>query len=186
MKVLQTRYGGCHFRSRLEARWAVFFDKIGVRWEHEPEGFELSNGELYLPDFRFPEYDAWGEVKPEGGDFKKLERLCFDSNKPGVKLEGQPHLGPYDLIEPDSRGIYTDCFFWTGKEEGRFYVSTGFDRRSITGYDAELFTPGVGRAVIAALCERFESRRLPRKLEEMAKTAAALRLPPRRIFKRRR
>lgn len=29
---IQTRYAGCLFRSRLEARWAVFFDHLGIRW----------------------------------------------------------------------------------------------------------------------------------------------------------
>ena len=51
MKAIQTEYKGYLFRSRLEARWAVFFDACGVRWEYEPEGYRLSNGQMYLPDF---------------------------------------------------------------------------------------------------------------------------------------
>jgi hypothetical protein len=35
------RYNGYRFRSRLEARWAVFFDELGVAYRYEPEGFEL-------------------------------------------------------------------------------------------------------------------------------------------------
>ena len=30
-------------RSRLEARWAVFFDTAGIAWQYEPEGFDLTN-----------------------------------------------------------------------------------------------------------------------------------------------
>ena len=30
MKIIETKYRGYHFRSRLEARWAVFFDEIGL------------------------------------------------------------------------------------------------------------------------------------------------------------
>lgn len=30
IQAIQTRYAGHHFRSRLEARWAVFFDYLGV------------------------------------------------------------------------------------------------------------------------------------------------------------
>ena len=41
MKPIETEYAGCRFRSRLEARWAVFFDALGVRWEHEPQGFDI-------------------------------------------------------------------------------------------------------------------------------------------------
>ncbi len=50
-RAIVTSYGGRYFRSRLEARWAVFFDAAGVAWEYEPEGFELPSG-LCLPDFR--------------------------------------------------------------------------------------------------------------------------------------
>jgi hypothetical protein len=30
MKAIETRYAGCLFRSRLEARWAVLFDHLGI------------------------------------------------------------------------------------------------------------------------------------------------------------
>lgn len=68
---IQTYYNGYHFRSRLEARWAVFFDKANIKYEYEPEGFEtdtdhlyLSKNEKYLPDFYLPEYEFYVEVKP--------------------------------------------------------------------------------------------------------------------------
>lgn len=51
IKAIPTEYKGYRFRSRLEARWAVFFDACGVEWEYEPEGFDLGNGTYYLPDF---------------------------------------------------------------------------------------------------------------------------------------
>ncbi len=51
LKAIQTEYKGYRFRSRLEARWAVFFDTLGVKWEYEPEGYDLGNGIYYLPDF---------------------------------------------------------------------------------------------------------------------------------------
>ena len=50
-RAIETRYKGYRFRSRLEARWAVFFDALGLKWEYEPEGFELPSGR-YLPDFK--------------------------------------------------------------------------------------------------------------------------------------
>lgn len=69
IKAIQTEYKGYLFRSRLEARWAVFFDACNLKWEYEPEGFELPNGQLYLPDFllhgcagRCPD-DLYVEVK---------------------------------------------------------------------------------------------------------------------------
>lgn len=64
IKAIETVYNGYRFRSRLEARWAVFFDAAGIEYEYEPEGFELDDGTKYLPDFYFPQYDWYGEVKP--------------------------------------------------------------------------------------------------------------------------
>jgi hypothetical protein len=52
IKPIETVYDGYRFRSRLEARWAVFFDSLGVKYEYEPEGFELPGLGGYLPDFR--------------------------------------------------------------------------------------------------------------------------------------
>ena len=47
-KAVQTEYKGYLFRSRLEARWAVFFDTLGIQWEYEPEGIVLSDGIICL------------------------------------------------------------------------------------------------------------------------------------------
>ena len=63
MKAIQTEYKGYLFRSRLEARWAVFFDACGVRWEYEPEGYDLGDGIYYLPDFLLHGVDG-----RDGGD----------------------------------------------------------------------------------------------------------------------
>ena len=43
LKAIQTEYKGYRFRSRLEARWAVLLDELGVKWEYEPEGYDLGN-----------------------------------------------------------------------------------------------------------------------------------------------
>ena len=32
IKAIETSYKGYLFRSRLEARWAVFFDALGLVW----------------------------------------------------------------------------------------------------------------------------------------------------------
>ena len=37
IKPIETVYNGYRFRSRLEARWAVFFDAAGIEYEYEPE-----------------------------------------------------------------------------------------------------------------------------------------------------
>jgi hypothetical protein len=54
LTAIPTRYGGVQFRSRLEARWAAFFDLAGWRWQYEP--IDLAG---WIPDFRGPECQ-WG------------------------------------------------------------------------------------------------------------------------------
>lgn len=66
IKPIQTFYKGYHFRSRLEARYAVFFDALGWEWLYEDEGYWL--GETlgnYLPDFFLPKFKLFVEVKGE-------------------------------------------------------------------------------------------------------------------------
>lgn len=64
MKAIETTYAGCRFRSRLEARWAVFMDTMHIPWQYEAEGFLLDHDKPYLPDFYLPNTDTWVEVKP--------------------------------------------------------------------------------------------------------------------------
>lgn len=60
MKSIPTTYAGVNFRSRLEARWAAFFDLAGWPWEYEP--FDLDG---WIPDFRLiGKKPALIEVKP--------------------------------------------------------------------------------------------------------------------------
>ena len=81
VKAIETTYAGCRFRSRLEARWAVFFDALGVEWQYEPERVEV-HGRLtlkeesyeYLPDFWLPKRRLWVEVK---GSWTESQCLWF-------------------------------------------------------------------------------------------------------------
>jgi len=57
IKPIETEYNGYRFRSRLEARWAVFFDAAGIEYQYEPEGFDLGGGYYYLPDFFLPQIE---------------------------------------------------------------------------------------------------------------------------------
>jgi hypothetical protein len=75
IQAIETFYSGCLFRSRLEARWAVFFDTAEIRWEYEPQGY-LCDGKPYLPDFFLPDAGTWIEVK---GDENALDRSLMRS-----------------------------------------------------------------------------------------------------------
>jgi hypothetical protein len=90
IRAIETNYKGYAFRSRLEARWAVFFDTLGIEWKYEYQGFEReivdewddtgtiikSHKERYLPDFYLPNYGGHGshlyvEVKGDPKAFKR-------------------------------------------------------------------------------------------------------------------
>ena len=76
IKAIETSYNGYRMRSRIEARWAVFYDALGVDWRYEPEGYNL-NGVYYLPDFYLPEY-GFIEIKgahPTKDEIIKCELL---------------------------------------------------------------------------------------------------------------
>lgn len=101
--AIQTRYRGYRFRSRLEARWAVFFDALGIPWEYEKQGYVLQSGECYLPDFWLPGSDdcpprMWLEVKGEmPGEYwlptepeEKMVQLCKITRRCGVVAFGLP------------------------------------------------------------------------------------------------
>lgn len=82
-KAIETKYDGYKFRSRLEARWAVFFNTLGIPYEYEKEGYDLE-GTWYLPDFWLPEQDCWVEVKgqrPTEEEFKKAKDLALYTDK---------------------------------------------------------------------------------------------------------
>lgn len=60
MRPKPTLYNGRHFRSRLEAQWAAFFDQLGWSWEYEPTRY-ATNG--WLPDFVVEDHFVF-EIKP--------------------------------------------------------------------------------------------------------------------------
>jgi hypothetical protein len=73
IKPIETRYAGCLFRSRTEARWAVFFDALRLEWEYEKEGYPLKFG-WYLPDFYLPLIGVFFEVK---GQRPTTDEICL-------------------------------------------------------------------------------------------------------------
>lgn len=74
IRPIDTLHNGYRFRSRLEARWAVFFDHCREQYIYEHEGFRLPSGP-YLPDFFFPVRHGFIEVKPAN---QLLPTRCFE------------------------------------------------------------------------------------------------------------
>ena len=72
MRPIETKYKGCRFRSRLEARWAVFFDALGIKWWYEPEGFMMRfDYEAFALDWDMSEEGLLEEGIPQ--TFKHLD-----------------------------------------------------------------------------------------------------------------
>jgi hypothetical protein len=107
IKPIETSYRGYRFRSRLEARYAVYFDAIGIWWEYEKEGYDLG-GSRYLPDFWLPEVNMWAEVKPSaftGEELMKVERLSLFTDASVVLLVGPPAPHSYWCIRASTEPV---------------------------------------------------------------------------------
>ena len=110
IKSLPSYWGGTTFRSRVEARWAVFFDRIKMRWEYEPEGYELGDGTWYLPDFWLPDMSTWAEVKPDDGptdeERSRVTMLVRGTGHNCLVLNGAPWPRMYEFCVLDDLGTY--------------------------------------------------------------------------------
>ncbi len=157
IKAIPTKYGGCHFRSRLEARWAVFFDRLDIAWEYEKEGYELGDMGRYLPDFWFPKQKAWGEVKP---DYLSIEDRISSGLKAGalssatdrafIFLEGLPKNKPYQMCYLDEDGnVHSEYICFHIHSSGNFYILSTGNPECVAWDDVE-------RAACAAKSARFE------------------------------
>ncbi len=94
IKAIETVYDGHLFRSRLEARWAVFFKSVGLKYEYELEGYDLGDGVKYLPDFYLPDLKLHVEVKPNRDlshkDIEKIVRFSADHDNQLLLIVGTP------------------------------------------------------------------------------------------------
>lgn len=102
--AIETRYKGFRFRSRTEARWAVFFDALGVKWDYERDGYDLGEGSLYLPDFWLFDSQCYAEVKGQEFTVKEVNLcrvLALKSSYPVVMLPGVPEARAYQAEMPN-------------------------------------------------------------------------------------
>lgn len=114
MKAIPTIYRGVNFRSRLEARWAAFFDIAKFQWVYEP--IDLDG---WAPDFSLKTSlgIVYVEVKPvdiEPQDYSQFEKVQPHINSHMVLLCGvHPHAAsvafnvPGKVITPDWRDAHT-------------------------------------------------------------------------------
>lgn len=92
MKAINTRYANRFFRSRVEARWAVLWDALGIPWRYEVEGYELPSGR-YLPDFVLSTFHIFVEIKgtfPTAEECQKCAELAVATNRVVLLAAGEP------------------------------------------------------------------------------------------------
>lgn len=177
IKAIETRYKGYRFRSRLEARWAVFFDALNISWEYEPEGYKLPSG-YYLPDFQ-AEWPClfkgeqgehyWCEIKPvplTERERSLCEQLVVATGRACLLLVGAPAPCIYTAIcpETDDQGeiddqggsISFDVLLWS-KHQRLWWQPSYEDEQMYTHEDRAYMD-----AVFAARAARFEHGETPR------------------------
>ena len=129
---IETRYKEILFRSRIEARWALFYDKIKVSWQYEAEGYDL-NGTKYLPDFWMPQQDCFIEIKGAYPTIKeqcKVSLLSQLSGKQAFIFGPLPTIARYGMIGPSDGEWDSLAFFPKGAgDSGYLWCSNNF-----TGY----------------------------------------------------
>lgn len=176
LKAIETEYKGYRFRSRLEARWAVFFETIGYRWEYEPEGFELPSGR-YLPDF-FVEEGGYFEVKPSLASIDEyswtrlleFEKALESKGEQLHILDGSPDFIPYfrpswarDERDKHALDRWARCgdIMWRYKEDGFWFWAQSMGSADELNWfeeycsDKPFAEHRYPRAVRAARAERF-------------------------------
>ncbi len=114
-KSIPTKYSGHTFRSRLEARVAVFFDVLNLSWEYEPEGYDLPINGWYLPDFLLKKneklkHDIWVECKgkePTIEEDNKLNELaCTTGILGGFFISSETFTRNYHTLTKYPEKIY--------------------------------------------------------------------------------
>lgn len=116
IKAIETQYRGYNFRSRLEARWAVFFDALHIKWEYEVEGFDLGEFGWYLPDFWLPDLEFFVEIKPEMPGMDQWGKYeLFTAMRRIILIGGSPweyqtyDFGDGEMTECADLGVWGQC-----------------------------------------------------------------------------
>lgn len=123
VNAIETPYKGILFRSRLEAKWAVFMDELNVIWEYEIDGFENDNGKRYLPDFYLPRLNCFVEIKPRKpteDEYEKCWLAVEATGKDLFVLWGLPQ-DPWEISQDDRHGCFGMFRQNVAPQESEFY-----------------------------------------------------------------
>lgn len=88
IKAQEDWYNGIKFRSKLESKTAQALDNLGIAYQYEPNGYKLSNGMWYRPDFWLPDAKQFIECKGvmKETDTAKIIGLVSDTSHSVIVL----------------------------------------------------------------------------------------------------
>lgn len=119
MRSIPALYKNQQFASRTEARYAYFWDILGVPWSYEPEVLLLEGDPpiTYIPDFHLTDWRAWVEIKGEVVSdaaglliIEKCRRLAIQSGRPVILCFSDPYDPKCAVFFKDR--MYSNCR-WT-------------------------------------------------------------------------
>lgn len=169
LRAIETTYQDYAFRSRLEARWAVFLSALGLSWTYEAEGYDLGAAGYYLPDFWLPAIGCWLEIKgrpPTHGEIRKALALSTQAGYPVIILHGE--IDPRMVGGIATIQYFPDGYIWAGCDCGWVDIVDIHALNRIHCPACKLSrrfrsdTPALRTAYIAARSARFEYGETPR------------------------
>jgi hypothetical protein len=132
---IPTTYSGVNFRSRLEARYAAFFNLVGWEWEYEP--LDLKG---WIPDFqvkfacdRCSGHCLLAEVKP----YHSIEEFRHTVAYPlAISAFGGPRIGEY--AGPTFNGV---ALFGNNPGISYWEMTCGYSGGYENGWEIEMYIP---------------------------------------------
>lgn len=164
---IETRYAGRRYRSRIEARWAVLFDCLGVAFEYEPDCFEVG-GRRYLPDFWLRRQNLFVEVKGKDPTDEEKAKCAALARETAVETliaiggpqerfqiirfaqDGEEHEGLW-VIAWDK---FAECGMWLVREDHASWIGPSFRAYEPAG---PMFSGVLEEAYATAGGARFET-----------------------------
>lgn len=177
ISAIETRYGGALYRSRTEARWAVFFDLAGMAFQYEADGFALGSG-AYLPDFWLPGPRVFLEVKgvePTPAERRKVADLVAARECDALIAVGGPEER-FGLLWFDASGErpgryvlaqdrITPCGFWLVADDDAHHLGPNLTTERPRG---PMFSGVLEAAYEGAGSARFERGQGRRRFEALS------------------